>query len=840
MDISNGCAQFTDCHRILHENISGGEQIEEAERAKAEKAQQKNEGMYRELVEFSPAGIYEVDLGTGELLSLNDAVCNLSGYSREELLKMSPYELLDEDGRLKLKIWHNQWKGEKVSPLMECRIRHKNGHYVDIQIQGYYISRECGKISRLVVMLIDISARKMAEKVLRENEERQACLLKFSDILRSLSDPVEIHATVTGTAMDHFKSDRCYYCEIEDDKAIIRKDSFTSNLKSMVGVYTLSALPVQKGLIEAGQSFSFSDVHTTEMVGDELREMYIQQKIISYLDIPVVKGGKAVGLLCIAQSTPRNWTGAEVQCAFEVAERTWAAVERAKSEEALRANEAKYRKLFDTSNDGFWWADQHGFITEASEGAAKMLGYSPNELVGKFWTNFVDDTWLDKGYEIWKARKAGQSNRYEIKLKKKDGSSIWAKVSGASLLNENGTYDGTLAAFTDITAQKAMEEELSKSEKKALALVNELEKADKNKNEFISVLSHELRNPLAAILAGMEVLDITKDARQKSKVKEIMNRQTNQLCKLVDDLLELTRINQNMIKLKRKIIDLNEAIKGVIEDFEYEFEMNGIELEAKIQTEQIMLYADPVRLTQAVGNLLNNALKFTHKGGKACLMLQQENEDAVILVQDNGIGIAPQNLPHLFTPFMQVNTSLERSTGGLGLGLSIVKNVVGLHGGTVCAHSEGLEMGASFSIRLPIVTDGTYRVEKQITSHNHQKNLNVLIIEDNRDFAEMLCTMLSTLDCCVTIAYDGEEGLRAARQNKPDVIFCDIGLPLRNGYDVAASIKQDIALNDIYLIALSGYAYEKDQELALKAGFDKHLAKPVDIAILKEVLKNNG
>jgi CheY-like chemotaxis protein/nitrogen-specific signal transduction histidine kinase len=394
-----------------------------------------------------------------------------------------------------------------------------------------------------------------------------------------------------------------------------------------------------------------------------------------------------------------------------------------------------------------------------------------------------------------------------------------------------------LAAFTNITEQKTTEEELSKSEKKALALVAELEKADKSKSEFISVLSHELRNPLAAILAGMEVLEITKDTRQKAKVKEIMNRQTNQLCKLVDDLLELTRINQNMIKLKRKIIDLNEAIEGVIEDFQYEFEMKGIELEAKIQTEQIMLYADPVRLTQAVGNLLHNALKFTHKGGKVCLKLQQENEDAVIGIQDNGIGIDAEILPNLFTPFMQVDTSLERCNSGLGLGLSIVKSIVDLHGGTVSAHSEGLDMGASFSIRLPMITDDTYWIEQQITGLNHQKNLKVLIIEDNRDFAQLLCTMLSTLDCCVTIAYDGEEGLTVARQTKPDVVFCDIGLPLRNGYDVAASIRQDMALKDIYLIALSGYAYEKDKERALEAGFDKHLAKPVDIAILKEVLK---
>ncbi|MPM40076.1 Sensor histidine kinase RcsC [bioreactor metagenome] len=265
------------------------------------------------------------------------------------------------------------------------------------------------------------------------------------------------------------------------------------------------------------------------------------------------------------------------------------------------------------------------------------------------------------------------------------------------------------------------EEALRVSEQEARGLVTKLEIADKNKSYFLSVLSHELRNPLAAISAGIQVLDVTQDSNQAAKVKEIINRQTDQLCKLVDDLLDLTRINENKMKLRKKNINLNEVVEHAIEDIRFEFEKKGVELETEIQTKQILLYADPVRLVQCIGNLLNNALKFTEKNGKVWVRLKQENDDARIIVEDSGIGIAPEILPLLFWPFIQADSSLD-SNGGLGLGLPIAKGIVDLHEGTISAHSAGLGKGATFTIRLPLITtDGPFMPEQQLPEHNDKR-----------------------------------------------------------------------------------------------------------------------
>jgi PAS domain S-box-containing protein len=378
-------------------------------------------------------------------------------------------------------------------------------------------------------------------------------------------------------------------------------------------------------------------------------------------------------------------------------------------------------------------------------------------------------------------------------------------------------------------------EALRESEKKALILVAELEKADENKNQFISVLSHELRNPLAAISAGVQILDVTEDINQTEKAKEIMKRQTNQLCKLVDDLLELTRITQNKIRLKKEYVNLNEIVKNAVEDIGSEYAKKGVKLDIKIQTKPVFLNADPVRITQMIGNILFNALKFTQANGVVWLTLKTEKKNAILIVKDNGIGLSSEILPHLFTPFTQAENTLARSSGGLGLGLSIVKGIVDLHEGTVSAFSDGLGKGSTFTIRLPI-TSGEKIIEKPSLGNNDNKSLKLLIIEDNRDFAELLSAMLSTIGYNVNIAFDGVGGIKQAKQIKPDIIFCDIGLPGINGYAVAESIRNDKELKDIKLIALTGYAGEGDVDRALKAGFNKHLAKPVDFESLKNVL----
>lgn len=569
-------------------------------------------------------------------------------------------------------------------------------------------SRKVGALFR------DVTKRKMAEETLMKTDERKTFLLKLSDVLRRISDPVEIEGAVTRSAMGYFGVDRCYYCEIENDKAIIRRDASQSDLPSVVGVYPLSSFPIHKSLLEEGKPFIVHDVHTTDLVDEELRQICIQLKVISYLDVPVVKGGNVVGILCVTQSNPRNWTDLEAELAIEVAERTWAAVEQSRAEEALR-----------------------------------------------------------------------------------------------------------------------------RSENHAMELVRELEQADRNKNEFISALSHEFRNPLAAIKSGVALLQLSDSSQKSEKAIDIINRQSEHLSRLVDDLLDVSRITHNKIVLKKERLNLNETVMLAAEDFKEFYVKKEISLCLEICAEPIYIHGDQVRLSQMIDNLLSNTLKFTESGGYVKLSLHRNGNVAFISVEDNGMGIESGLLPYLFIPFTQADKSLDRKNSGLGLGLSIVKGIVELHDGKITASSEGAGKGTRFDIQLPFIVENhdVYDVkqekDKMAKDFKHQK---VLVIEDNKDHAEVICDLIGYLGHYVEYAGTGTEGLSKASEMQPDIIICDIGLPDMNGYEIAGKIRKENGIKDVYLVAYSGYARKQDVELAINSGFDRHLAKPADFDAILSVL----
>lgn len=379
---------------------------------------------------------------------------------------------------------------------------------------------------------------------------------------------------------------------------------------------------------------------------------------------------------------------------------------------------------------------------------------------------------------------------------------------------------------------------LHDSEERAKILVEELKESDRNKNEFISALSHELRNPLATISAGLQLLDITKDKHEIIRAKEIMKHQLNQLSTLVEELLDITRINSNKIVPKKERLELNRLALLAAQDYKPLFEDKGVNLEIQISPESLYVEADSVRLIQIIGNLLHNALKFTSEGGGTLLSVCEENNEAVICVKDSGIGIKPECLSQLFEPFMQVDNSLDRQYGGLGLGLSIVKGIAELHDGSVDVHSEGLGKGSSFFIRLPLLLKTEIRVEVESIKSETSCSLRILLIDDNGNFAKILCSILNLLGHEAITASDGMEALRKAKEFSPQVIFCDIGLPEMNGFEIAKRIRSEDSMKDIYLIALTGYAREQDIVLAKESGFNQFLSKPIDISTIENILNS--
>ncbi len=364
-----------------------------------------------------------------------------------------------------------------------------------------------------------------------------------------------------------------------------------------------------------------------------------------------------------------------------------------------------------------------------------------------------------------------------------------------------------------------------------------LREADQQKNRFLATLSHELRNPLAAIRTCTDILGrVPPGGEQANRALATINRQCEQLAHLVDDLLDVSRITQNKIVLQPERLELNDLLREVLGDFEVIFEASGLRLQSMLDPSPIFLTADRTRLAQVFDNLLHNAAKFTPRGGLVTVStcLDADVETAIVRVADTGIGIEPEMIPRLFKPFAQLDTSLDRHGGGLGLGLALIKRLVELHGGEVGVVSAGAGWGTEFTIKLPW-KEQQVQEARTVTAPQHRCR-SVLIIEDNVDVAESLRELLELAGHEVEVANSGHEGLALASAKPPEVLLCDIGMPGMDGFAVGRAFRSDVRLKDVFLVALTGYTQPDDVEKVKAAGFDRHLAKPVDLATLRRVL----
>lgn len=369
---------------------------------------------------------------------------------------------------------------------------------------------------------------------------------------------------------------------------------------------------------------------------------------------------------------------------------------------------------------------------------------------------------------------------------------------------------------------------------RARATSEALRDSDRRKTEFLAVLSHELRNPLAAILNAVHLVGLGVAGERARRAREVIERQSGQLARLVDDLLDLSRIERGKIALRPRRIDLSEIACRTAEDHQQLFEARGMSL--RIETPvPVWVEADPTRVAQMIGNLLQNAVRFGRRGGTAVVRSARGASGAEVRVTDDGAGISREFLPRLFTPFVQASEPQARAQGGLGIGLFLVKRLAELHGGSVRAWSEGAGCGAEFVIALPEVT-APEGVTAPTIEESGRGPLRVLIVEDNADGARMLADVLEAQGYEVTVASDAASALRLAPGLSPDVILCDIGLPDMNGYALAQVLRSKPSLAHTRLIALSGYAQEDDRARSGNAGFDAHLAKPANLDELERVL----
>jgi CheY-like chemotaxis protein/two-component sensor histidine kinase len=365
-----------------------------------------------------------------------------------------------------------------------------------------------------------------------------------------------------------------------------------------------------------------------------------------------------------------------------------------------------------------------------------------------------------------------------------------------------------------------------------------LKESDRRKDEFLAMLAHELRNPLAPIRSAAQVLRVKGSTLPELQwARDVIDRQVQQMTRLIDDLLDVSRITRGKIELRKEQVDLATVVSSAVEASRPLIEKWGHQLTVMIPEEPVHLDADLTRLSQALSNLLNNAAKYTDKGGQIWLTAERQSDHVLIRVKDTGIGIPTEMLPRIFEMFKQVDRSLERSEGGLGIGLTLVQRLVEMHGGSVEAHSPGVGQGSEFVLRLPLVakSESLPRVPDRQNSTS-PVSCRILVVDDNQDSVDSIAILLRAMGNEVHTAQDGLEAVAAAAEFQPEVVLLDLGLPKLNGFDAARSIREQPGGPERVLIALTGWGQEKDCRRSKEAGFDHHLTKPIDFDVLRELL----
>jgi PAS domain S-box-containing protein len=497
--------------------------------------------------------------------------------------------------------------------------------------------------------------------------------------------------------------------------------------------------------------------------------------------------------------------------------------------ETRRAEEARARlaAIVESSQDAIVSKTLDGVIRTWNRGAEGLFGYTAEEAVGRPITLIIPPERLDEEREILARLARGERiEHYETVRMAKDGRRIDLSLTVSPIRNAEGRIIGASKVARDVSERKRV--------------LEALEEANRAKGDFLALLAHELRNPLAPLRNGLEVMRLAPgDSDAVAKTWAMMDRQLSHLVRLIDDLLDVSRINRQKLELRRSRVLLADVLSSAVETARPAIDHAGHELTVSLPPEPVHLDADLTRLAQVFANLLHNSAKYTDRGGRIWLTAARDAEGVSVTIRDTGIGIPAHALPTLFDMFSQVDRALERSTGGLGIGLALVKGLVEAHGGTVEAASPGPGQGATFTVRLPVLET---RAEPPLEppAEEGQGSLSskrrILVVDDHADSASSLAVMLRLLGNEVRIARDGIEAVELARELRPQVVLMDIGMPRLNGYDATRRIREQPGGDAVVIIALTGWGQDADRVESKEAGCDGHLVKPVALPDLEKLL----
>lgn len=576
--------------------------------------------------------------------------------------------------------------------------------------------------------------------------------------------------------------------------------------------------------LRAGRVLAIEDV-TANPYSAPYADAYAANGIGAVLAIPLMKQGRLQAILSMHHSTPRRWTPNDISMAEDMVDRTWSAVESARAQSKLRLERDRSQSVFDSMTEGFLLFNRDWKVLEINAEGLRIGQRARSEVIGK--TN----------WEVWPEALGT------------DGEQMYRRVMLSrtpETLEHVQVMSTGKAVWIELRAYPAGKDDLAIvvrdiSERKATEL--KLKEGDRRKDEFLAMLAHELRNPLAPIGAAAQFLQIAKlDEQRVRSTSQIISRQVGHMTHLIDDLLDVSRVTRGLVELESEALDVGHIVRDAIEQVTPLMLARGHYLALHLPPDSAKVMGDKKRLVQVIANILNNAAKYTPEGGNISLNAEVRDGAIFIDVIDNGIGMTAELVTQAFELFAQAERSSDRSAGGLGLGLALVKNLVELHGGNVKCSSEGI---GAFTVCLPRI-DALDTPEQGPPSNKSvapdAAPLRVLIVDDNIDAAAMLAMLLEAGGHSVSVEHEAGRGLERAKAEAPDVCLLDIGLPDMDGNQLAQLLRADPATAGSVLIAVTGYGQESDRQRTFAAGFHHHLVKPVDTGELANILSsiNNG
>lgn len=668
---------------------------------------------------------------------------------------------------------------------------------------------------------VDVTDRVIAEA-------RRSALSRLTDEIGSLKTPSEIAFKAAQILGETLNLSRVGYGDIDPiaETLTVDKDWCAEGVQTLAGTLNLRDFGSFIDDLKLGKFISINNVETdarTAIAANALKD----RSAGSFVNTPVIEQGKLVAVFFINNAEPREWSESDLSFIKEIAIKIRLASERLRNEKALAESEAKFRTITDAMPQMVWSTLPDGYHDYFNEQWYAFTGVERGSTDGELWPKVLHPDDRMRTAEVWQ-ESLNSGKPYEILYRHRHntGEYRWTLGRALPIKNSAGEIIRWMGTCTDINAQKMAEEELRES--------------NNRKDEFLAMLAHELRNPLAPISSSAHVLTMIKsDDERIKRSSEVIVRQVQHMTNLVDDLLDVSRLTRGLERLNKNYINIDEVLNNAIEQSLPLIQAREHTLDVQTKDHHLIVYGDQTRLTQVISNLLTNAAKYTPIKGRIVISVYAETEKIIISVSDNGVGISAELLPFVFDTFTQGERNSDRTLGGLGLGLTLVKKLVTLHHGDVKAFSNGKDLGSIFTVTLPQAKTSDISISEKPQSSFARKDstsLKLMIVDDNTDAAETLSQLLQFSGYETITSSDGKSALEKVTSFIPEVFILDIGLPDIDGYQLAQQLRKIESISTATIIALTGYGQSHDRQSALESGFNHHLTKPVNFAELKNIL----